>query len=76
MKKSSQNSSDPEDNTEFDVEDIEDSLHLGIDTVDSVFEPVSQLQDAHDTEDDTIPDLVYVDEDDSRTPFSFDSSLD
>ncbi len=76
MKESSQNSHDPENNTEFDIESIEDSLHLEIDTTDPVLEPESQIQDGHDTEGDTIPELVYIEEDDGRTPFTFDSSLD
>lgn len=75
MKVSKRNCRDPENNTEFDFEGIEDSLHLGIENIDPVFEPEPQIQDGHDTEGDIFPELAYIEEDDSDTPFTFDSSL-
>lgn len=71
MKESNQNSGDDEDDTGLDIEGIEDSIHLGLEAIDPVFEPESQSQDGHETEDNIFPEFVYIEDDDSRTSFDF-----
>lgn len=76
MKESNQSSGDHEDDTGLDIEGIEDSIHLGSETVDLALEPESRSQDGHDTEGDIFPEFVYIEDDDSRTSFDFNSIRD
>lgn len=76
MEISNQYSRDHEDDTHLDIDGIEDSVHPDLETADPLLLQGTHNQDALDTEGDIFPELEYIEEDDSDTPFSFDSSLD
>lgn len=78
MKESNQNSRDhdDEDDTDLDIEGIEDSIHLALETTELALEPESQSRDGHETEDNIFPEFVYIEDDDSRTSFDFNSIRD
>ena len=65
-------SRDQEDDTSFDFDEIEDSIHLDLETGPPVFEHGPHNKNTHDTEDDTFPEFVYIEDDDSCTPFTLD----
>ncbi len=76
MNVSNRDSRGHEDDTDLDIAGIEDSIHLDLETGAPVFEQGSPSQDTHDTEGDIFLELVYIEEDDSCTLFTFDSSPD
>ena len=76
MKVSKRNSSDHEDDTHLDIDCIEDSIHSDLETADPLLLQGTHSQDAHDTEGDIFPELEYIEEDDSCTPFKFNSIRD
>ena len=73
MKVSKRDSSDHEDDTDLDIAGIEDSIHLDLETGAPVFEQGSHT---HDNEGEIFLELVYIEEDDSCTLFTFDSGPD
>jgi hypothetical protein len=76
MKVSKRNNSDHKDDTDLDIEGIEDSIHFGSEAADLTLEPESRSQEGHETEGDIFPEFVYIEDDDSRTSFDFNSIRD
>lgn len=71
MRQSNQGDREDEDDTGLDIQCIEDSIHLDLEIPNPVFEPQSAGHDADETGGDIFPELVYIEDDDSRTTFDF-----
>lgn len=76
MKESKQNSGDHEDETFLDFEGIENSTPCGLEAIDLVLEPGSPDPNDPETEANIFPEFVYIEDDDSRTCFDFNSIRD
>ena len=76
MKASQQNSTDHEDDTCLDIKGIEESIPFGLEAIDLVLEAESPSPNDHETEANIFPEFVYIEDDDSRTSFDFNSIRD